>query len=156
MIGSVVRTRSLKGKVDAMDCRCSAALAVSLFLIWSLHASAVTFYADGVDASFEKEDQASENNGYFKCELNLSIVKLPTGVNFRVKLLKHGDTLFPTATVDVGTFTMSNGIPYNPRKTPIVDTGIVSNIFETAQHTKQVDMGDGGVGFLLLRNNSAR
>jgi hypothetical protein len=138
-----------------MVSRYIAALAVSLYFIGPLHASAATFYADGVDASFERGDQASENKGYFNCELNLAIVKLPTGVDLRVKLLKHGDTLFPTATVDVAEFTMSNGIPYNPRRIPIVDAGIVSNLFETAQHTKQVDMGDGGIGIVLTAEQFA-
>lgn len=126
--------RAMVHKLTAMAVAAAAAF----------NAAATSIYAESVDASFETEDKVSESNGYFKCELNLGIVKVPKGVNLRAKLLKHGESYFPTVTVDAGEFTMSNGIPYNPRKIAITDPSILSNIFETTPQMPRTDMGDGG------------
>lgn len=54
-----------------------------------------------------------------------------------------------TLTIDVVEFTVSNEIPYDPKKKPISGARIASNIFETTQTMRQVDMTDGGWGIML-------
>jgi hypothetical protein len=123
---------------------------VGMALVWPMCASAASVYVDNVDASFEKEDKASESNGFFKCELVVGIAKYPTRTSLRVKLLKSVRSILSTVTIDVRKFSMLNdiAIPYSPQIIPIVEAGIVSNIFETTR-MKQIDMGDGGIGIAL-------
>jgi hypothetical protein len=132
---SAMSNRTMLIKLTAMAIAAAAA---------SFNATAASIYADALDATFESEDKTSERIGYFKCELNLAIAKPPNGVNLRAKLFKNGKTVIATATVDAGEFTMSNGIPYNPRKIAITDPSILSNIFETTSQMPRTDMGDGG------------
>jgi hypothetical protein len=106
-------------------------------------------YPDGVTTTFEPNDAASEKKGVKSCQLSITPVKLPQGVDLRVKILMQGQTVFYVLTVDVGEFTVSNGIPYDPKKRPITSFKIISNIFETGPQMKLVDMHDGGMGMAL-------
>lgn len=136
-------------------CR-TAAIAASFFLTWPMHVLAATSYADGVDATVERQDKASELNGYLKCELSIGIVKLPTDVTFRVKILKHGSAHFYTATFDVVEVTMANGVPYGAKKVPILDGNVASNGFSTERDTKHVPMSGGGIGIMLTEDQFLR
>jgi hypothetical protein len=119
-------------------------------------ANATTIYADTVDASFEKEDAVSEATGHFKCELNLALLKLPNSVNLRIKMLRHDKNYYMAATVDAVEFTISNGIPFNPKRIPIVSPSIASNMFETTPQMPQVDMHDGGFGIAVTPEQFGR
>ena len=106
-------------------------------------------YPDGVTTTFEPNDAASEKKGVKECQLSITPVKLPQGVDLRVKILSRDQTVFYVLTLDVGEFTISNGIPYDPKKRPITSFKIISNIFETGPQMKLVDMHDGGMGMAL-------
>jgi len=106
-------------------------------------------YPDLVTPSFEKEDAASAKNGYKKCEISATLMKLPEGVDLRVKVLSDGRTVQSSLTVDVVKFTVSNGVPFDPRKVPISSADVLSNIFQTTPEMQHFDMGDGGIGILV-------
>jgi len=106
-------------------------------------------YPDAVTTTFEPNDAASEKQGVKQCQLSVTPVKLSQGVDLRVKMLSQGQTVFYVLTLDVAEFTVSNGIPYDPKKRPITSFRIISNIFETGPQMKLVDMHDGGMGMAL-------
>ena len=55
--------------------------------------------------------------------------------------------------VDVLEFTVSNGIPIDPRRRPIYALSIASNIFETTPKMPQIDWGGGSLGVGLDASN---
>jgi hypothetical protein len=112
-------------------------------------AAAHLVYPDAVTPTFGDVDEASARKGIKQCEIDITLVKLPQGVDFRVKLLSDGKATFPTLTFDVGEWTMSNGIPYDPRRVSIKSAGISSNVFMTTPQMKWIDMKDGGLGLSL-------
>ena len=106
-------------------------------------------YPDSMSASFEGTDEGSGGQGYKKCEILITFVKAAPviqGVDFRVKLISDGRTTMSGLAIDVLEFTVSNGIPIDPRRRPIYALSIASNIFETTPKMPQVDWGGGGVG----------
>ena len=106
-------------------------------------------YPDVISSTFEREDEPSAKNGFKKCEIVVTMTKGGEGVYFRAKVLTDGKLTMTTLTIDVAEFTVSNGIPYDPKKKPISGARIASNIFETTQAMRQVDMADGGWGIML-------
>lgn len=106
-------------------------------------------YPESISPTFEGTDEKSAKQGYKKCEISVTLVKeVAQGVEFRVKLITDGKVVVSTLTVDVVEFTVSNGVPYDPRRRPISTARVVSNVFETTT-MPQVDMGDGGLGIAL-------
>ena len=102
-----------------------------------------------VTVTFEPNDAASEKNGVKACQLSITPVGPGQGVDLRVKILAQGSTVVYVLTLDVAEFTVSNGIPYDPKHRPISSFRIASNIFETGPQMKLVDMQDGGMGMSL-------
>jgi hypothetical protein len=109
-------------------------------------------YPDVVSSFFDKEDEPSARNGYKKCEVSLTMMKGGEGVDLRAKILSDGKVSISSITVDVFEFTISNGIPYAPKRKSISSAKVVSNVFETTPVMRQVDMGDGGWGIMLDRS----
>ena len=106
-------------------------------------------YPDSMSARFEGTDEGSAEQGYKKCEILITFVKAAPviqGVDFRVRLISDGRTTTSGLDVDVLEFTVSNGIPIDPRRRPVYAVSIASNIFETTPKMPQIDWGGGGVG----------
>ena len=98
-------------------------------------------YPDTVKSIFEKEDEPSGKNGYKKCEISITMNAGANAefVDLRAKVLTGGNGAMSTLTVDVVEFTVSNGIPYEPKRKPISSAKVVSNVFETTA-MRQIDM----------------
>lgn len=95
--------------------------------------------------------EVEQDNGPIKkCDLVVSFTKLPEVVALRVKRMKMGDDVVRAFTIDVIEFNrVSNGIPFDPEKKPIIAAQIVSNILDSDKISKSIDMGDGGMGYEL-------
>ena len=109
-------------------------------------------YPDSMSATFEGTDEESADQGYKKCGVLITFVKaarVMQGVDFAVRLISDGKTMMSSLTVDVLEFTVSNGIPIDPRRRPIYAVSIASDIFETTPKMPQISWGDSGVGIAL-------
>lgn len=122
---------------------------LSAFVLFALFRTGIA--ASSADyATLGSVDVEQENGPVKKCELFVPLVKLPESVALRIKRMTMGDAVVRSFTVDVIEFKrVSNGIPYDPEKKPIVSARIVANTFDSDKISRRVDMGDGGIGYDL-------